>query len=430
MNPAEPRSRGAVRVNQRELPAAFLNLGPIARSKMDLKKPALNGTPYWQFTRDATSWLAYLMLGYVSFMPNVLGPLMPFLRGELRLSHTQGGFMLSAIACGMILSGLTADRVAGRWGRRLAFWGGAAVSAVGGLLLAWGRHLALGIGAAFVIGLGGSLSVVMIQAILSDKYGAQRATALTEANIAASASPALAPLLVGGFQRIGIGWRGVLSLPAVVLALMAARLRHIPVPETQRITLRSKVAGERALPASFWAYWFVIFFSVSIEWCLIAWGADFLEEGVGLSKVNASTAMSVFLLAMLIGRIAGSRLTHVMQPMPILLLAFGDALAGFLVFWRAGIPILNLAGLFVAGLGIANLFPLTMSLAVGIAPQQSDIASARVFLGTGSAIFVTPPLLGWVADQVDIQSALGMVALMLVAALVVTFISSRVSVQP
>jgi fucose permease len=364
------------------------------------------------------------MLGYVSFMPNVLGPVMPFLRDELHLSYTQGGLLFSAIACGMIVSGLTADRVVDRRGRRFALWTGAAVSTAGVACLALNRHPTLGIAAGLFMGLGSSLSVVIVQAVLSDKYGSERATALTEANVAASASPVLAPLLVGAFQRLGVGWRGVLLLPAIILGLIAAQFRNTRIPRAQRSIIEGKKVGERSLPAGFWAYWIVIFLSVSIEWCLIVWGADYLEQGIGLRKVNAATAMSVFLLAMLIGRIAGSRLTHILRPASILLLAFGIGLAGFLFFWRAGIPIVNLAGLFLAGLGVANLFPLAMALAIGTAPGQSDIASARVFLGTGAAILLAPILLGWAADRIAIQNALGMVALMLVVAFAVSLTSS------
>jgi fucose permease len=98
---------------------------------------------------------------------------------------------------------------------------------------------------------------------------------------------------------------------------------------------------------------------------------------------------------------------------------------GFLVFWLARSPILNLTGLFIAGLGVANLFPLAMSIAVGTAPRQSNLASARVFLGTGTAILCAPLFLGWIADRVSIQNAYGMVMGFLVAAPAVTIISRR-----
>jgi MFS family permease len=381
------------------------------------------------FKRDATTWLTYLMLGYLSFTPNILGPLMPFLRAELHLSYTQGGLVLSALACGMILSGLSAERIAGRWGRRRVFWGGGAGSAVGALCLAWGNQPAMALIAALTMGFCGCLAVVMIQAILSDRHAELRAIALTESNVAAAAGSALAPIAVGGLQRSGAGWRGALYLAAAAFALIATSLYQVPIPDDplppgRSVTEgRSGAAGRSKLPVQFWAYWVVILMSVAIEWCLIVWGADFLETVIGLSRVNASTAMSAFLLAMLLGRLAVSRLTRVMAPTTILLIAFGDGWVGFMMFWLARSPILNLTGLFIAGLGVANLFPLAMSIAVGTAPRQSNLASARVFLATGIAILCAPLFLGWIADRVSIQNAYGIVMGFLVTAPAVTIIS-------
>lgn len=378
-----------------------------------------------RFERDATTWLAYLMLGYVAFAPNALGPLMPFLRSELQLSYAEGGLLISAVACGMILSGLTADRLAGRWGRGRVLWGGATASGLAALCLAWVDRPAPAILCALIIGYGTSLAVVMIQAILSDRHGEHRAIALTESNVLASASPPLAPLLIGGFQRLGVGWRGVLVLPAVMLALIALGLGRTRVPATQQTLSESGTTGRRALPLRFWVLWLVIVLVVSVEWALIVWGADYLEQTIGLSKVNASTAMSVFLGAMLLGRVIGSRLTRAVPPVAILLLAFCACLLGFAVFWLARLALLNLSGLFLAGLGAANLFPLSMSLAVGTAPQHADLASARVFLGSGTAILCTPLLLGWASDQIGIEKAYGIVLVLLVLALAVTYVNSH-----
>src|SRR6185503_2982221 len=85
------------------------------------------------FVRDRFTWLAYFMLAYFTFTQAALGPLMPFLRTELNLSYTVTGFHLSAFALGMVLAGLTADRLAQSWGRWLVFWGGGIGMALGAL---------------------------------------------------------------------------------------------------------------------------------------------------------------------------------------------------------------------------------------------------------------------------------------------------------
>lgn len=378
------------------------------------------------FVRDRLTWLAYIMLAYMAYIPATLSPLMPFLRKELNLNYTMGGLLSSALAVGMILAGLTSDRVAKRWGRHFTFWSGAIGLTMSALGLAVSGLVFLTIISVLSMGYFGSLTLAMIQAILSDRHGAQRAIAFTESNVAASASTSLAPLFVGVFQRVGVGWQGALYLAASLFALIAARYYKDPIQDLHHLGLGSNPGGRQRLPHSFWVYWIVICLVVSIEWCLVIWGADYLENVVGLSKTNASTMMSIFFVAMLIGRFMGSRITHVMPSTTLLLIALGVTMVGFPIFWLARLAPLNIVGLFVAGLGVANLFPLTLSVAVGTAPQQSNTASARVSLGVGTAVLLAPLTLGWTADRVGLQNAYGIEALLLVIATMVILFNSRI----
>ena len=376
------------------------------------------------FARDRFTWLAYLMLGFYAYLEAALGPLMPFLRSELHLSYTVGSLHFSAFAVGTMLGGLVSDRVLRRWGRRWGFWGGAAGMAAGAILLVLGRLAALTIAGAFVMGGLGGLLLVTIQATLADRHGERRATALTESNIVASAGATLAPLCIGGFQNIGLGWRAALYLMVPALLVLALSFRRVSFPVANQSFAGSEVS-RHTLPLAFWAYWVVVVLSVSIEWCIIFWGANFLVSVVGLDKVLASTIMSIFFLAELLGRMAASWLTRRASSARLLVGALALTMIGFPLFWLAPLAPLNIFGLFLAGLGIANLFPLTLSVAVGIDPEQSNTASARISLGIGVALLAAPLALGWTADQIGIQQAYSLVAVLLVIALLVTVGANR-----
>ncbi len=376
------------------------------------------------FRRDRFTWLAYLMLGFYAYLEAALGPLMPFLRSELGLSYTVGSLHFSAFALGTILGGLAGERVLRRWGRSLAFWGGAAGMAAGAVLLALGHLAALTIAGAFLMGALGALLLVTIQATLADHHGERRATALTEANILASVGATLVPLFIGGFQNAGLGWRAALYLMVPALLLFVLFFRRVAFPGATQ-PANTSASSTRPLPLAFWAYWLVVVLCVSVEWCIVFWGANFLESVVGLQKVLASTLMSLFFLAELTGRIGASWLTRSMRSTRLLLGALGITILGFPLFWLAPLAPLNVIGLFLAGLGIANLFPLTLSVAVGIDPAQSNAASARISFGVGIALLVAPLALGWAADQIGILHAYSLVAVLLTLALVVTIGASR-----
>src|SRR5262245_28289090 len=123
------------------------------------------------FIRDRFTWLAYLMLGYYAYMQAATGPLMTYLGDELQLTYVQRGLHFSAFALGMVLAGLTADRLAQHWGRRPIFWVGGFGMGVSTLFLVLGQTSVATITGTLLMGYIGSWTLVMIQAALADKHG-------------------------------------------------------------------------------------------------------------------------------------------------------------------------------------------------------------------------------------------------------------------
>lgn len=368
------------------------------------------------FRRDRFTWLAYGMLGYFAYLQAAPGPAMPLLRDDLALSFTAGGLHFSALAAGMVLAGLLTDRLTARHGRHTVFWTGGGGMGLGAALFALGQHPALTILGAGVMGLLGTALLATVQSSLADHHRARRAQALTEANVAAIGSAMLPPLLIGGFERVGVGWRAAFLIGPLVWGLVYAGLRRepIPAPAAGPTSAGTRVRENRAraaepLPGVFWAYWVALLLGVAIEWSLVSWGADFMVERAGFAEADASLLMTAFFGAMLVGRAAGSRLTRDRDNRRLIVLALLVALAGFVLFWRVMVPALMVAGLFLAGLGIANVFPFLLALAVSAAEDRADRASARVSLAAGLAILLAPQALGTLADLTTIATAYGLV---------------------
>ncbi|MCX6082738.1 MAG: hypothetical protein NTW32_24690 [Chloroflexi bacterium] len=98
---------------------------------------------------------------------------------------------------------------------------------------------------------------------------------------------------------------------------------------------------------------------------------------------------------------------------------------GFLLFWKAGSIYLGLAGLFLTGLGVASLYPLLLSLAMGAAGKNTVQASARTTLASGAAVLTLPLILGRLADSVGIELAYGVIVFLLVAVFVIVQVSTK-----
>lgn len=370
------------------------------------------------FYRDRFTWLAYLLLAFYGYFLNVLGPITPFLKDELGLSYTISSLHFTAFAVGILLIGLGGHLVIQRLGRWRSLWIGAAGISLGALVLLIGKTPLITVGASFLMGLVGSLILAIVPAALSDQHGERGAVALAEANVIASLVATAAPLLVGWFALWIGGWRAALGAVAFAPVLLYLGLGRAATPATATASKDPAPAGS-PLPGVFWLYWVAIVLAVSVEFCMIFWSADYLENVLDLPKAGAAQSVSLFLAAMVLGRMAGGRLVQRFPASKVVTASILVAGLGFLLFWRAGGVLLGLGGLLITGLGVASLYPLILSLAIGAAGGNTVQASARAALASGTAILALPLVLGRLADAVGIGLAYGIVILLLGGALLI-----------
>ncbi|HSJ54732.1 MAG TPA: MFS transporter [Anaerolineae bacterium] len=376
------------------------------------------------FQRDRSTWLLYLFLALYGYFLNILGPITPFLKDELSLSYTVSSLHFTAFAVGILLVGLGGHLVIRRLGRWRALWLGAFGMGLSALLLIAGRSAPLTIGASFCMGLVGSLLLAAVPSALSDRHGELRAVALSEANVIASGISAAAPLLVGWFAAAPGGWRLALVVAALAPFMMRLGFRHAALaPSTSDAHVSPST--RRPLPLFFWVYWAALVLAVSVEFCMIFWSADYVENSLGLLKAHAAQSTSLFLAGMIVGRLAASRLVQRFSSDRLVMASLAVAGAGFLLFWLAGTPLPGLVGLFVTGLGVAGLYPMLLALALGVARDDPDQAGARTTLASGTAILALPLVLGRLADLVGIRPAYGIVGVLLIGILAIMWATRR-----
>jgi fucose permease len=375
------------------------------------------------FHRDRFTWLAYLALAFYGYFLNVLGPITPFLKDELQLSYTISSLHFTAFAMGILLIGIAGNTFIQRIGRLQSLWLGLFGMSLSAVFLLLGKSSVLTIGASFLMGLVGSLILAIVPAALSDQHGELRAVALSEANVVASLFSAAAPLLVGWFA-LGLGqWRYALGIMALTPLFLFLSLRTDQAPAKPV----HDVPGQsgKSLPRLFWMYWLALFLSVAVEFCMVFWSADYLEQVLELEKASAAQAVSLFLAGMILGRMAGSRLVQRFSTRGVVTVSMIIAGIGFLLFWSVESSAVGLSGLFVTGLGVANLYPLILSLAISAANGNTDQAGARATLASGTAILLLPLALGSLADAIGIRFAYGLVILLLVSVFLINQIAGR-----
>jgi fucose permease len=379
-----------------------------------------------EFRRDRMTWIAYAMLAWFAYLQASPGMLVPHLRDELHLSYSAGGLHVAGFAGGSLIAGLVAGQLERVIGRKALFWLAAATMGAGALLLTAARVEALTLTSMVVMGLSGGLLLITIQALLSDRHGPRRTIALTEANVAASVAYVL---LIGGLAlaaALQLGWRAALLAVLVVppLAFLVARREPLPAPPPPP---REHAAQ---LPAAFWIAAAMLFCTTGAEWCITGWGASFVRDAAGVSTDTGVTLMGGYFAGVLVGRTAGSALARRFPAHRLLAAALALTTLGFAILWPAASPAVALAGLTIVGVGLGNLFPLGLSVTVGLAPDHAQLASGRAVLVTSAAVLVAPLTVGALADATSIAAALTVVPVALALAAVGLTVVTRTLAAP
>jgi predicted MFS family arabinose efflux permease len=378
----------------------------------------MGSPPQTEFRRDRLTWTAYLVLAWFAYLQAAPGLVIVHLRDELGLSYATGGLHVAAFAAGSMVAGLVAARIERTVGRRALFWSAAAVMAAGAVGLTAGRVAAATVGSTLVMGLGGGLLLVTIQAALADHHGERRAVALAEANVAASIAYVA---LIGGLSltaALHAGWRVALLASLAVPAVAWWVNRRLPIDAPPP----SQVAQGR-LPGVFWVAAATLFFMACAEWCITAWGATFVEDAADVSTDTAVALMAGYFVGVVAGRVLGSRLARRHDPARLLGFALAVTAVGFAVLWPSTGPVQALLGLLLLGIGLGNLFPMGLSVTVALAPDRAVLASGRAVLMTSFAVLLAPLTVGTLADATSLTAALGVVPVVLaLAAVGLTFV--------
>jgi len=375
------------------------------------------------FRRSPQTWLFYLVFAIYGFVLNGLGPATPFLKAELKLSYTAASLHFSAFAVGMILAGLFGNLLVARLGRKPVFWLAAFGMSVSQLGVAFGTAAWMTVSSSLLMGAIGSLLAAVVPAGLADEHGENRAIAMSELNLIAAVGSVSAALAVGWASYTALGWRAALTLPllaAVVLWLGLGRAGW-------RASSQDGPAGGAAgsMPRRFWLYWLAIILTVAIEYCMVFWCADYLENVAGLTKGLAAQAVSLFQAGMIAGRLAASRLLLRFSAAQILRVSMGLAAIGFLLYWGAPAAWVGLLGLLITGLGMASQYPMIMALALGAAGGQTVQAGARAGLASGIAVLGLPLILGRLADAAGIRLAYAVIVALMLAQFVLVQFTER-----
>lgn len=340
------------------------------------------------------------------------------------------GLALLGVSAGAVAFMMLTGRLCRRFGSHSVTTASAAALALS-IVLPPLTHSATALGLVLLVfgAAYGSLNVAMNSAAV-DLIGALRRPVMPIFHAAFS---------LGGMLGAGLGGLVAGSLsPTVHLALLAVvgllvtavagRALHAHpapvVPERRPAAAESRPSGGRAGrgPARRLV---VVFGLIALctaygEGAMADWGALHLTQDLAAGPGTAAAGYAVFALAMTVGRLSGTALVQRFGAARALIAGGTTATAGMLLgalaptVWAAG------AGFAVAGLGLANIFPIAIARA-GESGGPDGVAVAST-VGYGGML-LGPPAIGFLAEAVGLPLALTTVALLAAVAAGIAYLT-------
>jgi len=345
----------------------------------------------------------------------------PEVRSSFDLTNGELGLVLLAIALGSVLALPTAGAAINALGtvRIVRLGAGAATLGMAAAAIGLGHVLPLTVAGLFVYGLGIGVWDVAMNVEGAEVERGLRRTIMPRFHAGFSGGTVVGALL--GALLIELHVPAFVHLVGIVLLAIVVVWRTSPsfLPVAERHEETASSAARAWLEPRTLLIGVMVLALAMTEGTANDWLAVALVDGHGVSHAVGVAGFAVFVLAMTVGRFAGTGLIDRFGRVAVLWATMALAGAGVLLIVLAENPVLVVAGIVLWGVGASLGFPVGMSAAADDPVRAAARVSVVSTIGY-AAFLVGPPLLGFVGDEVGTLNALLVVAVLLVpAALVV-----------
>ena len=211
--------------------------------------------------------------------------------------------------------------------------------------------------------------------------------------------------LAGALRTAGVDHRvGIASAGAALLATAAwNRRRADPDPAADTPAAGSSVGVFRRHPA-LWIPALTVLFAFLVEGSMDIWSGLYLREELGASPAVAAGAFIAFAGSLFLGRLFAARVLFGFGARRTILIAgVGSLVGGTVAVASSSIGIVA-GGFLLMGSAMSAAAPAGFSLIEETSDDPSAIAAVATVGYTG---FVwSPPLLGWIAQTVNLRAAM------------------------
>src|SRR5216684_311158 len=388
--------------------------------------PSLRSTSRLPVSTSGTT-LVYLDFLVTGIVMTFLGPMLPVLSARWSLTDEQAGYLLFAQFFSSMFGMLSSGPLVQRIGYRLTLIIGLLMMASGMALLVSGPWL-LGMIAVCVLGIGHGITTPAGNLRTAEVNPHGSASALNLINAVWGIGAVSSPFLVAIAQRahrIPLFFYGTsAALLILLLAFFLARFE----PDTRTRARHSSAPGHSVWNHRLLPVICVLFFVyVGTETSFGGWLTSYAHRvGTGQHSFWAMPT-SFFWGALLAGRVLAPLALKFHRETAIARIGLTLALAGGLAIASARGMQLLIPGAVLAGLGLASIFPISVSLFPRWFGESTTSSSSPVFASGNIGGAVLPWLVGVVSTHTGSLRSGFIVPLLGVAAMLTFYVAHDIS---
>jgi fucose permease len=351
-----------------------------------------------------SAWAGIFVFGIVMA---ILGAILPSLFERLQFSKSAAGDLFFFMNLAMLGMSVVFGPVVDRFGYRIFLALCCLLVAGSFVIFTIAPTYSFLVAAALLLGVGGGGLNGGSNALTSDLNPESRGAALNLLGIFFGFGALLIPFLIG--TLLGSLGLSVILVIAAVLSLIPFVLfllfRFPAAKHAQGFPLRraARVIGHPLL----WLCGFLLFFESGNEFTVGGWISTHLNESFRFSQMSASLVLAGYWGAMMVGRlIVSKKLVRVWKDETLILSSAALALVGTAVVAAAPSGALAAAGVVLAGLGFAAIFPTTLAVAGEAFSDLTGTAFSVIFVIALAGGMTAPWLVGRIASASGLRAGL------------------------
>jgi MFS family permease len=360
----------------------------------------------------ATPAPLYATIFMVGVVMISLGPILDPTVKDLGIPLSQAGLTSVGYAVGMLAGVLALNlalaHVPVRWTLSGAAWlqtlGLAAAGLFAtGLWSLFGAYVVVGAGCVFLNSLPGMWVTSHI------KVGASHAMMVLLVYFAVGMM--VTPLAIGAVLGLGVSWRWVLGVEAILSMGLALLLTFMPVANIEGRENLSANRLRQVIGFNTRLFWAVICASIlyiGSEFILNVWLPKFEIDVFGVSKAVAGLAVTFFWMGLLLGRIVVVPLTRRFLASRLLMVGTAIMAAFALGVALSVNAAMSVVMAFFAGLGASGAFPLILSFSARFPKWHAGVVFSAVIMAGALGRIVFPYLIGPLAESLGFRIAIGL----------------------